>query len=85
MGDAVTQSYYKERVTAWRKATKARKPGGNYYLTMGVYLSDRYVDKAFSRYHQNQIGVEQLADYLGVKVKNVPGMEAQVLKKGSAA
>ena len=83
--DAVSQAYYDDRVAAWRQAATPRTPGGNYYLNMGVYLSDRYIDKAFSRYHQNQIGVEQLADYLGVKVKNVPGMEELVLKKGSAA
>jgi hypothetical protein len=52
---------------------------------MGVYLSDSYFDRAFARYHQNQIGIEQLADYLGVKVKNVPGMEAVLFRRGDAA
>jgi len=83
--DAVSQRYYQERVADWRRATKARTPGGNYYATTGVYLSDRYMEKAFSRYHRDQIGIDQLADYLGVKVKSVPGIEEVVLRRGSAA
>jgi hypothetical protein len=73
--DAVSQRYYQERVADWRRATKSRPPGGNYYATTGVYLSDRYMEKAFSRYHRDQIGIDQLADYLGVKVKSVPGLK----------
>lgn len=83
--EAVSQNYYVDRVAAWKRAATSRAPGGNYYANMGVYLSDRYLDKAFSRYHQNQIGIDQLADYLGVKVKSVPGMEALVLSRGNAA
>lgn len=83
--NVVSGSYYNERVAAWRQAVKPRTPGGNYYRTMGAYLSEAYVDQAFSRYYQNRIGVEQLADYLGVKVKNVPGMEAQLTRKGAEA
>jgi hypothetical protein len=52
---------------------------------MGAYLSEKYLEKAFSRYHQNQIGVEQLADYLGVKVRSIPGMEAVLFRKGTVA
>lgn len=83
--DEVSQRYYQERVADWRRSAKARTPGGNYYANMGVYLSDRYMEKAFSRYHRDQIGIDQLADYLGVKVKSVPGIEELVLRRGSAA
>lgn len=82
---AVDQNYYDERVAAWRQGTTARAPGGNYYANMGAYLSSPYVEKAFTRYHQNHFGVEQLADYLGVKVRSVPGMEAHLFRKGTAA
>lgn len=81
----VNQQYYDERVTAWAEAATPRTPGGNYYANMGVYLSDSYLDRAFARYHQNQIGMEQLADYLGVKIKNIPGMEAVLFGRGSTA
>ena len=83
--DAVSQRNYRERVAAWQQAAKARTPGGSFYANMGVYLSDRYMEKAFSRYHRDQIGIDQLADYLGVKVKSVPGLEEIVLRRGSAA
>jgi Zn-dependent peptidase ImmA (M78 family) len=82
---AVGQEYYDERVAAWAASVAPRAPGGSYYANMGVYLSDSYFDRAFARYHQNQIGIEQLADYLGVKVKNVPGMEAVLFRRGDAA
>lgn len=82
---AVSQEYYDERVAAWRQSVTPRLPGGDYYNNMGVYLSEPYLVKAFSRYRQNQIGIEQLADYLGVKVKSVPGMEARLLRRSGAA
>lgn len=81
----VDQQYYDERVDAWAASATPRTPGGNYYANMGVYLSDSYLDKAFTRYHQRQIGIEQLADYLGVKVKSIPGMEAVLFSRGNAA
>lgn len=81
----VDQEFYDERVAAWAANVPARTPGGSYYANVGAYLSDSYLEKAFSRYHHDQIGIEQLADYLGVKVKNVPGMEAVVLRRGNAA
>lgn len=82
----VDQSYYQARVDAWAHEGSGDKgPGGNYFSTMGVYLGHIYIEKAFGRYHQNQIAVEQLADYLGVKVKSVPGMEALLFQKGNIA
>lgn len=81
----VDQTYYDERVAAWSTDVSAREPGGSYYANIGVYLSESYFDKAFNRYHQNQIGIDQLAEYLGVKVKSVPGMEAVLFRRGSAA
>lgn len=84
--DLVDQSYYQARVDAWaQEGSGGKGAGGNYYFNMGVYLGHPYIEKAFSRYHQNHIAVEQLADYLGVKVKSVPGMEALLFQKGSFA
>jgi len=82
----VDKAYYDEKVAAWKAAAVPdREPGGSYYANMGAYLSESYLDKAFNRYHRNQIGIEQLADYLGVKVKSVPGMEAVLFRRGTAA
>ena len=82
----VQQPFYDERVRDWTKSAKESSgQGGDYYSTMGVYLGQRYLATAFSRYYQKSISVEQLADYLGVKVKNVPGMESLLFPKGATA
>lgn len=75
-------TYYAEKVEEWATIYKRKsKNGGNYYLTMGAYLGEHYLEKAFRAYHQKRISVEQLADYLGVKAKNVTGMELLLIPK----
>ncbi len=79
----IDKNYYNEKVEQWKREGESGKEGegGNYYLTKGVYLSERYLEKAFSKYYQKIISVEQLAEYLGVKVKNVSGMESLLFSK----
>ncbi len=80
----VEQAVYEEKAQDWtQSAKKSSGKGGDYYRTMGAYLGERYLGTAFSRYYQNRISVEQLADYLGVKVKNVPGMENLLFPRGA--
>jgi len=82
----VDQAFYNDKVRDWtQSAKKSSGKGGDYYRTMGAYLGERYLGTTFSRYYQNRISVEQLADYLGVKVKNVPGMENLLFSKGAIA
>lgn len=81
----VSQHFYETKVKQW--STEGRDKtgkGGDYYRTKGVYLGERYLELVFSRLYQNRISLGQLAEYLGVKVKNVPGMEALVFRKGLA-
>lgn len=80
----VNQQFYEQKVEEWRKekGKSGKKGGGNYYLNKGVYLGERYIELVFSRLYQNRISIEQLSDYLGVKVKSVPGMEALLFRKG---
>lgn len=83
---AVDQRYYEEKVAQWAKESKKKAgAGGDYYLTKGAYLGEHYLETAFSRYYQRRISIEQLADYLGVKVKNVTGMAALLFDKGAIA
>ena len=80
----VEQAVYEEKAQDWTQSAKTSSgKGGDYYRTMGAYLGERYLGTAFSRYYQNRISVEQLADYLGVKVKNVPGMENLLFPRGA--
>ena len=82
----VDQTYYADKVREWEKAaSKGPGKGGDYYRSISAYLGARYLEQAFSRYYQKRISSEQLADYLGVKVKSVHGMEALLYRKGITA
>lgn len=77
----VSQQFYEKKVEQWAKEANGRAgTGGDYYRTKGVYLGERYLELVFSRYYQKRISAEQLADYLGVKAKSVPGMEALLFR-----
>ena len=39
------------------------------------------MELAFSKYHQGQCSMEELAEHLNVKVKNLPGLEDCLLRK----
>lgn len=79
----VSNSYYEEKVAQWAREARGKVgQGGDYYRTKGVYLGLRYIELAFGRYYKKKISVEQLANYLGVKVKNVHGIEAALYAKG---
>lgn len=80
----VSWEYYQEKRSQWLGDMRDRSgSGGNHYLTKGAYLGERYIELVFSRYHQNRITLEQTAEYLGEKAKNVPGMEAWLFRRGS--
>ncbi len=83
----VSENYYYKMVNGWKKAKGAEKfgGGGNYYFTKGAYLGGKYIGRAFSQYYQNRITAERLADYLGVKVKNISGIESLLYKMESSA
>ena len=82
----ITKTHYDERVGALAHQSTGKSNNssqGNYYLTQGTYLGGKYIEKAFSQYYQQQITPEKLADYLGVKVKNLTGMESLLYKSGA--
>ena len=74
---------YREWSDQWiseaKKKKEERLPGGDYYYTQKAYLGDTYVNLAFSKYFQNKISVENLADYLGMSVQNISKFENYVL------
>ena len=81
----VSQQDYDEKMDQWRNERKENSgPGGNYYLTRGAYLGEKYIEIVFSNYHKGRISVEQAADYLDTKTKYVPGMEEWLFKQGAA-
>ena len=81
----VSKQYYREMVRQWSAEQAEASGGGNYYLNKGTYLGERYIEAVFSHYHQGRISVEQAADYLGEKTKNVSRMEDWLFKREIAA
>ena len=84
------QNSYRRRAAQWTEEYESRlegraggesSGGGNYYNTHAVYLGYRFMELAFSRYHQGQCSIEELADHLSIKVKNLPRLEDCLLRK----
>jgi len=81
----VSQHDYDEKTDQWRKKRKENSgSGGNYYLTRGTYLGEKYIETVFSNYYKGKVSLEQAADYLDIKTKNVAGMEELLFKQGEA-
>jgi Zn-dependent peptidase ImmA (M78 family) len=85
----IDQGYYLQKYQVWQqewlrknKERKSKK-GGNYYLTQSSYLGKGFLNIAFSKYYKGQCSIEQLADYLNVKVKSISGLENAFLGKKS--
>ena len=85
-----TQDDYEKKITQWNEEYGSRSsrrtgdesPGGeNYYNTRAVYLGYRFLELAFSRHHQGQCSIEELADHLNIKVKNLSRLEDCLLRK----
>jgi Zn-dependent peptidase ImmA (M78 family)/transcriptional regulator with XRE-family HTH domain len=76
--DLVSQAFYEQKVAEWKTdydAKKPEKPGGSYYATQGTYLGEKFLKLAFGKYYEGKISIDQLADYLNVKVGSVRGLE----------
>ena len=75
-----TSEAYRQKTARWTEEYESRlegrgggesSGGGNYYNTHAVYLGYKFIELAFSRYHQGQCSIEELANHLKVKVKNL--------------
>ena len=85
-----TSEDYRQKTARWTEEYESRLEGraggespgrGNDYNTYAVYLGYRFMELAFSRYHQGQCSVEELADHLNIKVKNLSRLEDCLLRK----
>lgn len=77
----ISREEYLDAAAAWAAQAKPAGAGGNYYFTQIAYLGQRYIDLAFSRYHQHRFDETRLADYLNIKPKNLPAFE-QIYSRG---
>jgi Zn-dependent peptidase ImmA (M78 family) len=79
---------YNAKIKQWLAESKTSnhgQSGGSYYATQATYLGDNYLRLVFNKYYQGKLDLEQVAEHLGVKAKNVAGLEAQLSGRGSAA
>lgn len=58
----------------WAAQVKSKEEdsGGTYYNNQRAYLGQRYIDLAFTKYHQRRFDRRQLAEYLNMKPKSLP-------------
>jgi len=80
----VSRAYYEQKSKQWAKeAEDRRRQGdrGNYYRNIVAYRGDSYLDLVFRQYYQGRFDTGQLAEYLGVKVTYVPGVESEFLSR----
>lgn len=71
----VDHAYYEEQSQRWIKEARERaaeRVGGNYYSNKAAYLGPNYLSLVFKNYYQKRFSVNQLAEYLGVKVTSIP-------------
>ncbi len=72
----VSQELYEKKAAEWAAQAEQRDDdGGNYYATQAAYLGEHYLRLVLGKHYQGRISLEQVAEYLGVKPKNVPGLE----------
>jgi len=83
----ISSEIYKEYTKKWlkeyldiRKAKKESESGGDHYNNKKAYLGEYYIKLAFSHYYQGKIDMEILANYLNIKVGNIPTFEGYVLR-----
>jgi len=80
----VDEAYYEEKSRQWAEEAQRRRKlgdGGNYYRNIVAYRGDTYLDLAFSQYYQGRFDTMQLAEYLGVKVTSIPGVESEYFSR----
>jgi len=80
--DKITNSYYNEKVDQWKKEyiSKKKGEGGDYYATQATYLGERFINLAFNKFYQGHCTINQLADYLNIKEKNISNLEHYLIK-----
>ena len=81
----VTRAWYEARAKQWAEEYQTSAPGGTYFNNQATYLGERYMRLVFGKHYQGKLTIDQVADHLGVKTKNVPGLEAAMLRNAVSA
>jgi len=81
----VDPNYYEEMAAKWAEQAKNKKDnesGGSYYYSQKAYLGERYINLVYSKYYQSKITIDNVAEYLNIKVRNLPTFEHLVMEGG---
>ncbi len=82
----VDTNYYEEMAAKWANQAKEKREetpgGGNYYYNQKTYLGERYINLVYRKYYQGKITIDNVAEYLNVKVRNLPTFEHKVMEEG---
>jgi Zn-dependent peptidase ImmA (M78 family) len=79
--NVLMQKYFSDNWRTYKK-TGEGKGGGDYYNTQLQYLSRRYTTEAYKKYIAGQLSANSLADYLGIKVSSLSGIENRLMTRG---
>lgn len=74
----INEKYYNQMSEKWIDEainSKVKSKSGHYYNTQRAYLGDYYIQLAFRKYYQKKISIENLSDFLNVKIKNISTFE----------
>ncbi len=71
----ISERDYRKRAKRFDGPHAMPSGGGNYFLTKGAYLGERYVETVFQQYYRDRISLREAADYLRVRIGQVGRME----------
>ena len=72
----LSRSGYERRVRRLNEGRGSSSSGGNFYLTKGAYLGERYVEAVLKRHYEGRFSLREAAEYFQVSIHQVAGMEA---------
>jgi len=81
----IDRDYYETKAKEWIKEYEDYKNnrkgegGGDYYATQATCLGENYLKLAFGKYYQGRCNLEQLAEYLNIKIQNIANLEQFLL------
>jgi Zn-dependent peptidase ImmA (M78 family)/transcriptional regulator with XRE-family HTH domain len=75
--------FYSRKAEEWASQMTSSK-GGNWYVTQGVYISNRFATEVVGRHSRQELSLEGAANMLGIKPKSYPGFEQRILEGAEA-
>lgn len=87
----VDRAFYLQKSQEWadqarkaKEAQKKEKNRGQFFNTKSAYLGHYYMGLVFTKYYQQKISSEQVADYFGVKTNHIAKLESIYLNGAEA-